>query len=498
MAQIERFASRWGLILAALGMAIGTGNIWRFPRVMAANGGGTFLIPWLIFLFSWSIPLLIVESAMGKKSRRGTIGAFSTLLGPRSTWKGAFVGFCTLAIGFYYCVVSGWCLYYLVISVTGQLQGADPQAVWDGFTGSAALQMLFLLVALAVTSAILWKGVAGGIEKVNKVLIPALFAILLVAAIRAVTLPGSSAGMEYLFSFELAELGNYRVWLEALSQSAWSTGAGYGLLLTYAAYMHQRQNIVFSAVTTGLGNNSASLLAGIALIPTVFAVLPRQEALETVTTSGPASTGITFIYFPQLLERITGGATVIMPLFFLGLTFAAVSSMISMQELAVRNLCDYGVDRHKAIGATFVAILLLGAPSALSLTFLTNQDWVWGLGLMVSGVFFATAARQIGARRFRDEWVNTTPGWRVGKLFTWWVFWLIPLQFVALIAWWFYQAIAVYDPDSWWNPLHPFSLGTVLVQWLVMMAIFLALNPLLARAQKAQTDAGEHPAGATR
>jgi NSS family neurotransmitter:Na+ symporter len=378
----------------------------------------------------------------------------------------------------------------MVISLTGRLQGSNPQAVWDGFTGSAALQMLFLLVALTITSTIIWKGVAGGIEKVNKVLIPSLFAILIVAAVRAVSLPGSEAGMEYLFSFDLAELGNYRVWLEALSQSAWSTGAGYGLLLTYAAYMHQKQNIVFTAVTTGLGNNSASLLAAIALIPTVFAVMPREEALATVTTSGPASTGITFIYFPQLLERIAGGAAVIMPLFFLGLTFAAISSMISMQELAVRNLCDYGLDRRKAIGIVFVGILLLGTPSALSLTFLTNQDWVWGLGLMVSGFFFALAARKIGARRFRDEWINTTPGWRVGKLFTWWVFWLIPLQFVALIGWWFDQAIVVYDPDGWWNPLHPFSLGTVLVQWLVMIAVFVALNPILARAQKATQNGG--------
>ena len=484
MAQIERFASRWGLILAALGMAIGTGNLWRFPRIIAANGGGTFLIPWVIFLFSWSIPLLIVESAMGKKSRRGTIGAFVTLLGEKSAWKGAFIGFCTVAIGFYYCVVAGWCTYYMVASFSGSLQGGNPQAIWDGFTGSASMQMLFLFIALAATSTILWRGVSGGIEKVNKVLIPALFGILLIAAVRAITLPGSSAGLEYLFSVELSELGNYKIWLEALTQSAWSTGAGYGLLLTYAAYMRKNQNIVFSAVTTGLGNNSASLLAAIALIPTVFAVMPREQALETVTTSGPASTGITFIYFPQLLERIAGGATIIMPLFFLGLTFAAISSMISMMELGVRNLCDYGLGRRKAIGVMFVGTLAFGAPSALSLTFLTNQDWVWGLGLMVSGFFFATAARKIGARQFRDEWVNTTPGWRVGRLFTWWVFWLIPLQFVVMIGWWFYQAIVVIDPDGWWNPTRAFSLGTVLAQWLVMIVLFLVLNPILARAQK--------------
>ncbi|MDX1644728.1 MAG: sodium-dependent transporter, partial [Thermoanaerobaculia bacterium] len=104
-----------------------------------------------------------------------------------------------------------------------------------------------------------------------------------------------------------------------------------------------------------------------------------------------------------------------------------------------------------------------------------------GLGLIVSGFFFAQAARQIGGKRFRDEWVNTVPGWKVGRRFTWVVFWLIPLQFVALLAWWFYQAIAVYDPEGWWNPFHTFSLGTVLAQWLVIIVLFLLLNPLLAR-----------------
>ena len=177
MAQTERFASRWGLILAALGMAIGTGNIWRFPRVIAANGGGTFLIPWLIFLFSWSIPLLIVESAMGKKSRRGTIGAFTTLLGKKSAWKGAFIGFCTMAIGFYYCVVAGWCTYYMVDQRHGQLQGQTPRL--SGTASPVARPCRCSSWCLPCGHrAIVWRGVAGGIEKVNKVLIPALFVIL--------------------------------------------------------------------------------------------------------------------------------------------------------------------------------------------------------------------------------------------------------------------------------------------------------------------------------
>ncbi|NIM63856.1 MAG: sodium-dependent transporter, partial [Acidobacteria bacterium] len=130
--QTERFSSRYGLVLAALGMAIGTGNIWRFPRILSEYGG-TFLVPWLVFLATWSIPLLIVESGMGKAARRGTVGTFATLLGPRYTWRGAWIGFCTMAIGFYYAVVTGWCLKYLWLSLAGELADAESEAVWSAF-----------------------------------------------------------------------------------------------------------------------------------------------------------------------------------------------------------------------------------------------------------------------------------------------------------------------------------------------------------------------------
>lgn len=128
----EMFSSRWALVLAALGMAIGTGNIWRFPRVAAENGGGAFLIPWLIFLFLWSIPLLMVEFSMGKSTRLGVIGAFGKALGMRYVWMGAFVAFCTTAIMFYYSVVTGWAVKYAVGSMTGSLCPRSSRAIRDG------------------------------------------------------------------------------------------------------------------------------------------------------------------------------------------------------------------------------------------------------------------------------------------------------------------------------------------------------------------------------
>jgi NSS family neurotransmitter:Na+ symporter len=490
----EYFSSRWGLLLAALGMAVGTGNIWRFPRIAAQNGGGSFLIAWIIFLFLWSIPLLLVEFAMGKATRRGTVGAFARLLGGRYSWMGAFVGFVTMAIMFYYSVVAGWCLRYLGGAVTGQLADLDTlqasTAFWERFTAGSSLlasPITFHLVAMTVGALVVYRGIARGIERANKFLIPALFLILVIGVVRALTLSGPGlegspmAGLAYLFTPEWGRLLDYRVWLEALSQSAWSTGAGWGLILTYGVYMRQKEDVVLNTFVAALGNNSASLLAALMIFPTVFAVLPRAEAMQIMQESGPASTGLTFIWIPQLFLRVPGGS-VFLILFFLGLFFAALSSLLSMIEMVARNFMDAGMPRHKAIAWVAAGGFLLGLPSAYWLGFLGNQDWVWGLGLMVSGLFFAIAAIRYGPARFRSQFINTEGNdLTLGR---WWdvlIRWVVPLEFVALMLWWSYKAIFQFDREGWWNPLHPYSLATCLVQWGLAAGFFLLLRKQLAR-----------------
>jgi len=388
MAKTESFTSRWALLIAALGMAVGTGNIWRFPRIVANNGGGAFLIPWLIFLFLWAIPLLMVEMAMGRHSQKGVVGAFGKLIGRSSTWMGAFVGWCTLAIMFYYSVVAGWCIKYLIAALSGGLADVDGMAYWDGFQVTVWQPILFHMVAMAACGFIVYKGVVAGIERASKVLIPTLFLLLAVAAVRAVTLPaqagasGPMAGLEFLFNPNWSDLLNYRIWLEALTQSAWSTGAGWGLLLTYSVYASKKDDIVGSAMTIGLGNNTASLLAALAIIPTVFAVLPAMQAREVLTDSGPASTGLSFIWVPRLFSEIPGGQF-FMVLFFVALLVAAFSSLIAMIELGVRIFMDAGMSRHRALLFVASGGFILGIPSAFNLSFFSNQDAVWGIGLMV-------------------------------------------------------------------------------------------------------------------
>lgn len=471
MEKTEMFKTRLGLLLAGLGMAIGTGNIWRFPRIIAQNGGGSFLIPWIIFLFLWSIPLLILEFSMGKATRKGTVGAFGTIMGKQFGWMGAYVGFCAMAIMFYYSVVTGWCFKYIFASVSGSLFRHDSLQYWDTFIASKYEPLFFHFCAMLIGSYIIYKGVSG-IEKANKFLIPSLFVLLIVALIRVLTLPGSVEGLNYLFTPSLKTLLNYRVWLAALTQSAWSTGAGWGLILTYAVYMKRNEDIVLNSGIIGLGNNSVSLLAAMATIPVVFALRSPEVAISLIKEPGPASTGLTFIWIPQLFEQMAGGRF-FLTLFFLALGFAAVSSMISMLELTTRIFIDLGLIRKKAIVLVGAVAFILGTPSALSMGFFENQDWAWGVGLMMSGFFFALAAIKYGVRRFRENFINLEGNdIHLGKYFDVIVF-LIPVQFVVLIWWWFSQA------GGWTDIFSSYSVGTCLFQWGLALIIFIAINKWL-------------------
>jgi NSS family neurotransmitter:Na+ symporter len=470
------------MMLAMLGMAVGTGNIWRFPRIVASNGGGSFLIAWVAFLLLWSVPLILVEFAMGKATRSGTVGAFGKLIGGKFAWMGAWVGWCSAAIMFYYSVVMGWCIRHFVAAISGAIPGATPSAFWDGFAGSPGA-LITHGVAMALGVLVITRGVRG-IEKVASVLIPSLVILVVVLAVRAVTLPGAVRGLNFLFTPNWAELANYRVWLEALTQNAWDTGAGWGLILTYAVYMRRREDTTLNAFTLGFGNNAMSLLAGIMVLCTAFALEPN--ARELIVGQYNSNEGLTFIWVPQLFATMPGGRF-FMSLFFLALCFAAWTSLISMIELATRVIVDAGLPRSKAIWWVGGVGFLAGVPSALSTDFFSNQDFVWSVGLMVSGFFFAFAVMKFGARRFRERLVNQ-PGADI-KIGRWWewaiVFCLV--EAVVLVAWWFYQA----GSQGWraaLDPISSFSIGTVLVQFALVLAAFLLMNRWLARRSGAPDD----------
>ena len=477
MKQEEFFSSRWTLIISTLGIAVGTGNIWRFSRIVAQNGGGSFLIPWVIFLLIWSVPLIIAEFAIGKSTRLGPIGAVAKTGGKKFGWMGAFIVFVSTAIMFYYAVVTGWCLKYFISAVSGELFSVrDNLAYWNNFS-SGFQPLIFHFISISLVAFIVYRGVTKGIEKVSKILVPSLLIILFILFFRAITLPNAFEGIKYFFTPNLDRILDFKVWLNALTQNAWDTGAGWGLILTYAIYMRKKEDISLNAALIGFGNNSVSLIAGITIFATVFS-LSSMNAMQQVTQSGPANTGLTFIYLPLLFSKISSHLIVniiFASLFFLALFFAAVTSLISMVELSTRTLIDFGIKRKRAIILVSITGFLLGVPSAVNINFLINQDWVWGVGLILSGAFISFSIIKYGINKFRTEIINGYGSdYKIGKWYNLIIGILIPIQAVALISWWLISSVE-WDAE-WWNPFHVENAGTAIIQWLIILTLFIVLN----------------------
>ncbi len=461
-------------MVAMLGMAVGTGNIWRFPRIAASNGGGEFLVAWVVFLLLWSVPLILVEFALGKRYRRSCVGTFAEVLGPRFAWMGAWIALIAAAIGFYYAVVMGWTLRYLFAAVTGTLAGNSEQ-LWQEFSFTpASVGFQFLAVGLAV---LVVAGGVRGIERATSILMPGLIVLVIVLAIRAVTLPGAELGLNFLFTPDWGELLNYKIWLEALTQNAWDTGAGWGLVTAYAVYSRSREDTNLNGFLLAFGNNSISLLAGIMVFCTVFSVQPNAETLLT----SQSNEGLTFIWIPRLLEQIPGGAG-FMVLFFLALVFAAWTSMVAMIELMLRALEEVGVGRRKALMFLAPMVFLLGVPSALHQAIFSNQDAVWSIALMLSGFFFSVLVFKIGPHRFRQEYLNVAD--QDMKIGVWWewVIRLVPVQALILFAWFLWQARG--EMSTFFDMVGPSGwpgIGNMLLQWGVVALVFFFANGFIVR-----------------
>lgn len=492
----QRFSSRIAFILCAMGIAIGTGNIWRFSRIAANNGGekgaGAFLFAWVIFLFLWSVPLIIAEYAIGRKTRMGVIGSFVKIAGEKFAWMGAFVAFVATAITFFYSVVIGWCLYYFVRMATGNLPQSVDSAmeIWNNYQDSY-WPLFFHAIVMCLGTLAIWKGVKS-IERVNTILMPLLFVIIIISLIRALTLEGAGEGLAYLFRPEWGQLSHPKIWIEALTQNAWDTGAGWGMFITYAAYMKYEHGCVKNAFITGCGNNLISLISAMTIFGTVFAILHTQmdkefsEVMNIMRDSGPASTGLTFIWIPQLFAQMHFGVPLAI-LFFIGLSMAGFTSLIAQLELPVRTVVDLGVKRSSAIALVISLTWLLGIPSALYTGFLANQDAVWGIALMLSGAFVAFILIRYGITKIRtEELMVLEDDWKANSIWDWIIRIFIPVGALILLIWLLYDSAKV---EQWYNPFKSYSIMSCLVQWGIALIILILLNKkIIKRLRRYVTD----------
>ena len=472
------FSNKFGFLMAAIAMAVGTGNIWRFPRMAAVNGGGAFVIALIVGVLVFSVPLLMSEMAVGRHTRKGTIGAMSNFAGKRNAWMGAWMAFVAIAITFYYSVISGWTIKYVVLAIEGKFAaGADTKAIWNAFSTNPKETIFFHFLAMAFTFTILYQGILKGIERFSRILMPVLGILLFTAAIWALTLPGASLGVKYLFNVDPDYLFSSKTWLEGFTQAAWSTGAGWGMMLTYSIYTKPENTIGRSMFVVSLTDILMAIVAGLAVLPTIFALAPSLDYAHAALESG--NVGLTFFYMSELFGQIPGGYYMAI-IFFLCLAFSAISSLISQVEVVVANFSTAGWNRKKAVLTTCIAAFLCGLPSAYSIHFLNNQDFVWGVALLISGMFMAIVIIKFGVEKLRSEHLNQAGSkTQTGKWYNVLIY-VNPFIIAAIFIWLIYQSV-ISDPEHWWNPFKSSSTSNMFFQWLLVLAVLIPANKWLSK-----------------
>lgn len=487
----EEFSNRWGIILAALGMAIGAGNLWRFPRI-AGEYGGTFIILWMLFLVIWSIPLLMAELAIGKHYRKGTFGALGSLGGKKFNWMGTFVTLVTMGIAFYYSVVTGWSLRYFLLNTQNLFNSifgdgsmnekfADPNVnfmdnFWANLSNSSWEAVVCYMLTITVAIWVLGKGIKKGLEKTNKILIPTLFGLLIVVAIFAIQMPGGVEGLEYLFTIDVAKFEDPIIWIEAITDSAWSTGAGWGLMITIGSFSRQKEDVTLNTFLGAFGNNAAALLAAMAILPAVFAMAATPTEAIDYLHSG--NTALVFTILPQLFAQMPGGPFLSW-IFFGAFAMAAFSSILPMMQLIIKNLTDYEIPKKKAAFIAGSACFIIGFPSAWSLDIFENQDWVWGVGLLVSGIFIAFLILKYGPMKFKRDFIDQNSDFKVSKYYFGAMITFIFFAGIFLTYWWMDQGYSQYpwfDAEGNWNFFDRFSNATIVTQWGVALFIAVVFN----------------------
>ena len=391
----ENWSARSGFIIAAIGSAVGLGNIWRFPYVAYENGGGAFLIPYLVAIFAAGLPLLFLDYAVGHKFRKAPPTAYKKLMNSEALgWWQVMV---TLIIGIYYASVLSWAGSYIFYSI-GQKWGEDTQ----GFFFNTYLQngtglefgfvpVLFygLVIVWAITMFILYGGVKKGVELSNKIFIPLLVVLFTIMVIQAVRLPGATEGLNAFFTPNWEAMANYKVWLAAFGHIFFSLSIGFGIMLTYASYLKVKTNLTGSGVVVALANSSFEILAGIG----IFAALGFMAHSAGVPVNEVVSGGIglAFIAFPKIISSLGAGGDLFGFLFFSSLAVAGITSMVSILEVPIASFQDkLDWSRKKAVtivagGSAIVSTLIFSTKSAI--TFVDIIDYFANnIGIVLGGL----------------------------------------------------------------------------------------------------------------
>lgn len=371
----EQWGSKLGFILAAAGSAVGLGNIWRFPYITGQNGGAAFVLIYVALVFIIGFSVMLAEICIGRNAQLNAVGSFKKIKGgawPIVGWMGVAAGFIILS---YYGVIAGWTMAYILKSFTGLMGAAEAGKAGDvfgAFISNGPVAIGWQAAFMFITIWVVYRGVGEGIEKYCKILMPALFLILLILIGRSVTLEGAGKGLSFYLKPDFTKISG-GVILSALGQAFFSLSLGMGCMITYGSYLGKKEVLPGAAAQVCFLDTMVAFLAGLVIFPAVFAFGVEPGA-------GP---GLTFITLPSVFAKMPGG-TIWSGLFFLLLFIAALTSAISLLEVVTAYFMDeMKWSRAKAAWTMGLVIFLLGVPSALS---------VGAMSLKIAGKDFLDAA----------------------------------------------------------------------------------------------------------
>lgn len=440
-ATADGWGSRSGFVLAAVGSAVGLGNIWRFPYVAYDNGGGAFLVPYLFALVTAGLPLLVLEYAIGHRFRASAPLSFRRL-DRRAEW----LGWWQVAVGFvissYYAVVLAWAAAYTWFSIdlawgddpeafflNEYLQAPDAPGALGGLVPGVAVP---LLVVWAAVIAVAVAGVKRGIERTVKIMLPVLFVAFGVIVLRAVTLEGAAQGLDALFAPDFSRLSDSSVWIAAYGQIFFSLSIAFAIMITYASYLPRRSDLTNNALIAGLANSSFELLAGIGVFSALgFMALSQGVGVDDVATEG---VGLAFVAFPRIISELPALNAVFGVLFFGSLVLAGVSSLISIFEVLIAALRDkLGLDRRPVVllgGAALTVVSLVYATRGGLYVLDTADSFINAFGVALTGlaevVLVAWVLRRLGEFQQHANTASDVP------LGAWWRFTLAVVTPVVL------------------------------------------------------------------
>ena len=428
----ETFASRFGAIITMIGVALGLGNVWRFPYMVGRYGGAAFVLFYVLVVLVIGVPGLMAEWALGRHTRRGTVGAFARAGLPGGRFAGWFFFVIVIAATAYYTNVIGWVLYY-AIGELGRAVGAglDTSQVLPPDTGVSARSLTLQMVCTAAVTlscvVVLLRGLRSGIERASRVVIPLLCVILVVLIARALTLPNAAAGVEwYILKFQLSDL-TPRVMMAAIGHTVFSLSLGGTFMVVYGSYLTDRDSLTANAGWTTFGDTFSGLLAGLAIFPAVF-------ALGLEPNSGP---GLIFATLPKVFAAIPLGWLFGL-LFFVGLLGAGYLSGLAAFEVLVAGLTDNtALGRRRAVWLVAAVVFVVAIPPMVNNAVFVPWDLTFGSGMQTLGAL--VAAVTVGWAMDRGEAIRALSAGGERPVPPWlylWIRWVIPGALLMVGVWW--------------------------------------------------------------